>query len=520
MVILELLITSKPIIMQKATFILILILFTCHINIAQTPSLVEDYIMGEDGSVNGRIYQFQNTLTYEGFMQNGEPAILQYDKNTDQVSVLATSEDFDGDILSISSNTLEMVIFTNGDEEGSPLKNIYRAYQNDFSDIIKLYNSGDADLLTFRFHQGHYMILERYTELGEDRINFRIVSSDGTVDDFLMGLEGSSGDFRFTAVDGHFIVFPEEQYIDGKSVFAYSIEEKSEVPFTNLIPDFQDCGLLTRISTLNDNIIYYECDKIYLYELSSNQYLDALTESFSIVYDKPEYIFITFNGSLFKFIKSTGELEPVQLDYYDFRLYFSTVVMTTLGGSGINISLFNFETEELYTYPTGIPIDVNLRFTGFGIVPEGVHFVLYESLEDNGIIARINEDSYTVIDSVYNVNFNNRPVAYGEDIYFTHQDPEFGFELFVIDYEVSSLNELVNEDIISVSPNPVTDYLQIEHKSESKPNSIQIIDQNGRIIKTGIDPSTMNVSSLNSGLYFLRVNYENGKIGVTRFVKR
>jgi hypothetical protein len=505
--------------MHKSTILLILVLFVSHINNAQSPTLVQDYIGGPDGSIDGRIYNFQNKLTYEGFTELGEPVILQYDNNTDQISVLATSQDFDGEISSIASNTLEMVVFTRNGDVGSPNKNLYRAYENDFSDIIKLYNSGDADLLTFRFHQDHYMILERYQDLGEDRVNFKIVSSDGTVDDFLIGLEGSSGDFRFTAVDGHFIVMPEVDYIDGKSVLVYSIEEKTEVPITNLIPDFQDCGILSRITTLNDNLIYYDCDKVYLYELNSNQYIDAPTDFFSIIYDKPDYAFIYYTGSLYKLIKSTGELEPVQHDVYYYRPFFSTIVMTTPFGSNLNISLYNFETEELFTYPTDIPTDLSVRLTGFGIVPEGVHFVMYESFEDNGVISSINKNSYTVIDSVYNINFNNRPVAYDEDIYFTHQDPEVGNELFVIDYEVSSLNELAKKELISVFPNPVIDYLQINHKSDSKLNTIQIIDQDGRIIKTEATQSILNVSQLNSGLYFLKVIYEDGEIWVSRFVK-
>ncbi len=505
--------------MCKSFLITIFVLFIYQINIAQSPALVEDYIVGEEGSIEGRVFQFQNTLTYLGFSEDGTPAILQYDKNPDQVSVLATSEDFDGEISSLTSNTLEMIVFTREGPDGSPNKNIYRAFENDFSDIIKLYNSGDADLLTFRFHQDHYMIVEQYIVDGEDKINFKIVTKNGDVDDFLIGLDGSASDFRFTSFDGNFIVVPKLDYLDGKSIIAYNIDTKQEVPFTDIVPGFEDCGLISRIGGLNDNIIYYDCEGTYIFDTGLEQFLNTEDISYFILYDKPEFLYVIFDGGIYKFFKNTGQLELVIDEYNAFRPYFSTIVLTKPGLNSTDISLLNFETDELSTYSTDFPTNISLRFTGFGIVPKGVHLVIYESLSDNGVIANINEESFTVIDSVYNVNFNNRPVAYDEDIYFTHQDPEVGQELFIIDYDVSSLNEIANEEIVSVSPNPVTEYLQINHKSDSKLNSIQIIDQNGRIVKTVSDQSLINVSELNPGLYFLKAIYEGGKNGVTRFVK-
>ena len=506
--------------MHKSFLFTILILFIYQINNAQSLTLVEDYIDGEVGSIEGRVFQFQNTLTYEGIDEFGEPVILQYDKITDQVSILARNEDFDGEVTSVSTNTLEMTVFTTDGLGSTGRRNIYRAYESDFSDIQKIYNSGDADIWTFRFHEGHYMIIEYYTDQnGDEKVNFRIVNPDGDVDDFLLGLSGSPFDFSYTAIDGHFIVAPELDYIDGKSVLAYSIEEKSEVPITNIIPGFQDCGVLSRMGAINNNIIFYNCESTNIYDLGREEFLNTQNLSYSIIHDKSEILYVTFDGGIYKFFKSTGQLELVADDYITFRPDGYSLIFASLGSNGADISMLNFENDELYTFATDIPTDVNLRFTGFGSVPEGVHLTIYESTEDNGIIANINKEAFTVIDSVYNVNFLNRPVAYGEDVYYTHQDPAVGNELFMIDYEISSLNEIANEEIISVSPNPVINNLQINHKSDAKLNSVQIIDQSGRIVKTASDQSLINVSQLNSGLYFLKAVYEGGKNGVTRFVK-
>ena len=486
---------------------------------AQVPVLVNDYNMGPEGSVDGRIYNFDGKLTYESVSDSGESSILQYDKATDEISVIATNQDFDGEISLLASNTMEMIIFTTDGEVGTPNRNFYRVSENDFSDLTKLYDSGDARLLTFRFHQDHYMIMEQYEVDGEDKTNFKIVNTEGEVIDFLVGLDGRLIDFRYTAVNGHFLVAPRLDYIDGKSVFAYSIDSKSEVPITDVLPDFQDCGLIDRIGSINDNIVYYDCEVTNIYDLNKGEYINTQDLSYFVYYDKPEHMFVSLDGALHKLDKTTGDLEFIIGDFSSSRSLAAQFISTNSNGFTQDISLFDFETEELYTYPTDLPIDVILRFTGFASVPEGLHMVIYELSEDNGIIAKIDSESFTVIDSVYNVGANNRPVAYEEDIYFTHEDPDFGSELFIIDYEVSSTNDIVNEEIINLSPNPVIDRINISSKSEAKPTLLQIIDLQGRVLKTGKYQSSIDVGEMNTGIYFLKIYYDNDKFGVSQFVK-
>lgn len=82
--------------------------------------------------------------------------------------------------------------------------------------------------------------------------------------------------------------------------------------------------------------------------------------------------------------------------------------------------------------------------------------------------------------------------------------------------------ELLNIALIRLYPNPVSDYLQIETAQNSIQISVKISNTQGRVVRIlpayGIK-TTINVSDLQSGLYFVEVNTKNGT-GVEKFVKQ
>ena len=145
--------------------------------------------------------------------------------------------------------------------------------------------------------------------------------------------------------------------------------------------------------------------------------------------------------------------------------------------------------------------------TLFGIVESGVHFVLYEGIESNGVLVRINDEAYTEIDSVYAVTFQNRPVAYREDIYLTHKDPEVGSELFVIDYEKTSVASVDDPTDIVAFPNPFSDVFQLDLPEDAKVKNINILDHTGRVLITYDHNNEIKAGSLNAGFYFVRVTF-------------
>jgi hypothetical protein len=86
---------------------------------------------------------------------------------------------------------------------------------------------------------------------------------------------------------------------------------------------------------------------------------------------------------------------------------------------------------------------------------------------------------------------------------------------------VTSVNELTQKNF-SFYPNPTSSVLNI--KNETVINTISILDINGRVV---IQSSTINnrttsidVSELNAGIYFIQLTDENGVVSTQKFVKQ
>lgn len=77
------------------------------------------------------------------------------------------------------------------------------------------------------------------------------------------------------------------------------------------------------------------------------------------------------------------------------------------------------------------------------------------------------------------------------------------------------LDKLVSNDLFVVYPNPVNDIVNISLVSntlEIEINKVTISDVNGRIVKEfNSSLNQLNVSDLNSGVYFLNIETQNGK---------
>ncbi|RAR74150.1 T9SS type A sorting domain-containing protein [Flavobacterium aciduliphilum] len=75
----------------------------------------------------------------------------------------------------------------------------------------------------------------------------------------------------------------------------------------------------------------------------------------------------------------------------------------------------------------------------------------------------------------------------------------------------------------SVTPNPASDVITIATKNNIPVESVQVLDMNGRVIKemnaTFEDATTMNISEINSGVYFVKVKSQI-VVGTTKVVKK
>ena len=92
-------------------------------------------------------------------------------------------------------------------------------------------------------------------------------------------------------------------------------------------------------------------------------------------------------------------------------------------------------------------------------------------------------------------------------------------KVIIIKDSTLGLSESEEKNYISIYPNPTTDYLFI--KSDLDIKDIQISDLNGRIINNlEFQDNKMNLTSLQTGIYFAKISDINGKILTKKIIKK
>ncbi len=152
--------------------------------------------------------------------------------------------------------------------------------------------------------------------------------------------------------------------------------------------------------------------------------------------------------------------------------------------------------------------------------------ILYTSHYYDGLVIHDISDPYnpqligmydTCEDSIY----NNYKGAWGIYPFFNSgkiliSDMQNG--LFVFDFNnISSVSNDLQNDNITIYPNPFIDYFNI--KSDNEFNLIELYNIDGKIINLYVNSDNINTEFLKSGLYFLKIYYDN-KIVVEKIVKK
>ena len=84
-------------------------------------------------------------------------------------------------------------------------------------------------------------------------------------------------------------------------------------------------------------------------------------------------------------------------------------------------------------------------------------------------------------------------------------------------YWTSSLNELKNDIVVNILPNPAKDYVSISAQGLKAKETLTIVDEFGRIRYTSVlhqgdNKITINVTEFSSGVYYIRIGNTNKKL--------
>jgi hypothetical protein len=92
-------------------------------------------------------------------------------------------------------------------------------------------------------------------------------------------------------------------------------------------------------------------------------------------------------------------------------------------------------------------------------------------------------------------------------------------KVIIINDSTLDLPDFIEKNIVSLYPNPTTDYLYIQSDLEIK--EIQISDLNGRMINNlDFAANKVNLSALQTGIYFAKISDVNGNITIEKIIKK
>lgn len=95
-----------------------------------------------------------------------------------------------------------------------------------------------------------------------------------------------------------------------------------------------------------------------------------------------------------------------------------------------------------------------------------------------------------------------------------------GFSIDDLIIELPASSEAFNSNLFSIYPNPVSNVLTISNTNNIEIKSVTITDINGRVVKNQQSALTqINVSDLNSGVYFVTIEAAEGKT-TKKFIKQ
>lgn len=92
---------------------------------------------------------------------------------------------------------------------------------------------------------------------------------------------------------------------------------------------------------------------------------------------------------------------------------------------------------------------------------------------------------------------------------------------YILDYCETGIDENIalNNAEISIYPNPVVDVLNISSKNNKTINKISILDLNGKVLKSQNYSESIDMSTFESGLYFISIETEGGS-GIAKIIKQ
>jgi len=142
--------------------------------------------------------------------------------------------------------------------------------------------------------------------------------------------------------------------------------------------------------------------------------------------------------------------------------------------------------------------------------------------ETRTIVATRINDTQDSNDYIFNASISSLPIIYahgGTSNYAWHGPDYRGATVLALNTLSYEENKLLSFEI---SPNPVSDLLNIQLSTHTKNAKVEVLDFTGRLVKSkniSYDDRSLNVKKLSNGIYIIRIATID-KVGLKRFIKK
>jgi ELWxxDGT repeat protein len=295
------------------------------------------------------------------------------------------------------------------------------------------------------------------------------------------------------------------------------------------------------IAKVNDNLVFLMKDSDYkLKFFSANLTTETLNTSFTFntnsVYEVTTNDLMVFDNTVYittdKVYISDGATKPIETDYQSFFEYSS--------GYSIDIVYFNNEAylqqnsseygSELWKYNPVLHQKQLVKDITVGKESSFASNISGGYLYKNKLLYVVNIGSlaYSIYatdgtsDGTISIFSNNKFVTIGKllpdddnsNIYF-YGDDGTKKGLFTLKYNFLSTKDFSKDEKISFYPNPVKSDINF---SETM-SEVNILDLNGKMLKTVKNTNTLSVENLSKGVYLLEIKTLNDKKNITKMIK-
>ena len=218
--------------------------------------------------------------------------------------------------------------------------------------------------------------------------------------------------------------------------------------------------------------------------------------------------------------------EAGQYQRYEFTLDMTTTNMEEIEDLEVAVWIQNYESKEVHNsrflneYTSHLYPVQNLSIEGKNIsweAPEQGAPIGYNVFVNNKLAAeKITETSHTI-------NITNGNVMIEVFALYENETSSVGVSLFTEIEKGTGIADVEQTQSISIYPNPANDRLYIETQTMTQTMTVEIYDVYGRLQDNKTtrqqDMTSIDLSNLNAGIYFVKINTEEGNI-VKQFIKQ